>query len=466
MVQSIIEKLIFNHVGVEHPFVRTSKRFCPIEEIAQPEKLEKCFIQKDFIILPFKILGGLTVAKVQWIVPLKTYEEFATCSMFFYVIGDHDIITEPFDLLKHHAKRFIITCPVWYTETNYGHGEIWSMSRSFPQNKVRMGGVTDAFICAQLVHSHCLTICNGLTVALAMNRLGKYTKRKLTAELESLEPLALIAELDEKWVFIYIDLAANMPFVAEIPDIYALSGCDNDVVQFIKSRQSEVLNLSQAGFIVEYNSQACTVYANTIINTYPKPSLTKLKHVFETYAPFNLPKDHYIDCQAYMEIMGTCSNKQWAWWLKVGLDKCRLSFKDVLPAAFYVFNYGVERGKLRSSRMRTIWQNIIADKTARGERGLLNNWVRSYCIKFNMEPMGEFGALSRQIPAPPIAFFKDLQFKALAAVSPIYKHILTKSVTSYLLVLKHIQSLDDPNAFLAGTIVEDYFRQNPHLMHF
>jgi hypothetical protein len=335
----------------------------------------------------------------------------------------------------------------------------WTVNRNQPYRPVQLDHpLNDHFVFAQMVLNFCFTICNGVTIALAKHRLGIYSAKQLIQQLETIP--SLISPFTAVWETIYMNANTNMSMVADLPMSYAMPSGDFDVIDYLKERS----DTNYYGLLIAGPTHV--TYTTPLMQMCPKSNLNTLKRVAKMmcepeYIVTN-SENSYVDFAAIAEMIGTASKKQWVWWKQEFMHIFpNLKIWDVLPALFYIYRFGVENGRLRKSRIRFLWKlqldSLSPERRSIVSTALIENYSRH---RDNRE-------YERAIPPIPTPFLLDLQIPRsspcwrtvmqMETEFPVYRGIMAKRATRYLLVFKHISKNID---HVVGNLLTNYVWEN------
>lgn len=297
-----------------------------------------------------------------------------------------------------------------------------------------------------LLEGKCYTICNGLTLAIAMHRLGKM--KTLKAALINLFSHHRISDMYQRvppeWAMFYYGHQTHQ--TADFPSFYACMGpkfADPAVVQTLLtnpvsfSLPNSLAYPSQKVALTSHHSAMLPHINSSIYNTF---------------------KSKYV---GKVDIMGVltavcCNRRSWKWWLNnPSILESWLSTttnkNDIrtLRFCFLLYEHGSDNGKVVRNRLRHIWIHLI----------------HKMCI----------GHMQYIVDESPLMFVKDLHdirgsnsfrrdfFKILKGCDhPYYKHCLVPRIASRLLMIKHAFA-DDIYHHIKSIMIE-YLKNNKDVL--
>jgi hypothetical protein len=304
-------------------------------------------------------------------------------------------------------EHFTITTPVYVYHRNASY-RCYGVSNSSVNSLVLINPYED--LLSQLIDDGCYTVGTGLTLALAMHRLGFFSAQSMTR--------ALIRFMDgEPWYaelpLEYHDLYLNhlIPQIADHPYLYACTGPD-------------VAHIDVTSYLLRtYNVPShITQVITTTKHLYTTPFVAGLPHMTAQHmqlldfnSMFSVPESEEGDTMT-IDVMGLFQNvlrnkRTWKWWLRhqdTALDKILKSFECLddavtftLKRLFKLYRKGSNR------RVRHIWKGIFARVDTKTMQTWLHKYLMLRYIKTALKRHGVYLATC-WIPYPPIAFIKDL----------------------------------------------------------
>lgn len=374
-----IECPCINTVMVTHPFKRIPYDICPRDEIAAPYKLLAVAQTRPHSWDDIEI-NDFTYQRT-WIQMRTTYPSLSLkikslgfyCatrdpSMFTSMLDVDDTHESILEWLRMYAKMpAIMTTPLMSYRTKYQE-IIYYITNTFPQRIFVTGEHTD--LTEQMIEHNAYTICNGLTLAIGMQRLGFWTS----------EPFqAAFCEWLEDQESIYTDITPDIvdlvvqhpiPQICDHPYYYAVMGRSKAHIDVIKC-------LHNSYEIYEPFTQQQDVTTQVITNaTIQMMPYTPL-HIFD-YVTKNAVKDEdddepgestfKVDLGGLMAALFT-QKPMWNRWLKT-YKETLLLLRDQSDTAehfvyqcvrrsFVFYNKGSHVGRVYTSRIRKFWSHII-----------------------------------------------------------------------------------------------------------
>jgi hypothetical protein len=204
-----------------------------------------------------------------------------------------------------------------------------------------------------LVNGRCYSIGNGLTLALAMHRVGMFRGREFTESLfkflQQHDFDNLYQQVLTPWVSLYYGHPTQ--HVADFPWYYVCSGpqfADPSVLYMMLPAQTE-------GFpqIVRGNHIAMTSYRSAML-PYIAPNIwINIGNIYVGEP----------DIYGYMTAI-FCSRRVWKWWLQ----KQQQAFKrwlhfgflpNIMISTFLLYNKGSDNGNVTYSRIAAVWKQLL-----------------------------------------------------------------------------------------------------------
>ena len=396
---------ILNHVMLMRPEHVQSAAMCPREEVAAPSKILRRHEWLD--------VRAMQAFDSEL---LEAYAEIVSsdrCSCYLLAPEESLVLWKTvFDvpissahiknwLDSHWDKRFIVTYPIINKSYSYSHK---------PPYIFRLPDPTCMHIQTQL-HNKSYTICNGLTIALAMHRSGAWPGRVMKQiDLNSLPRLEAV-DIDTKWMPFYND---HILQICDFPTHYALcGGADLGVIAHLMRASGPAVQLQQQmlGSRIKYASYTATAFSSGKVN-------------WELYKM--LTSTASWPARSYLHTNGDTSEPDWfgfaracvgsrgfwrAWrqnarfrtdvLIKLNSSPSQKSVLNlVFPALFVLHEQGFHR-----ARVRELWKTCFAFFG----RDTVVPWLRAYITRHLVTEL-----MSEQFPRdvmrhtmPPVAFMKE-----------------------------------------------------------
>lgn len=427
-----------NNVMVAHPFKRVPADICPREEIAAPSKL-LALAQVTQDGWDAYDIEGIEYQRT-WIQMRVKYPSLSSKirALGFYGITRHvemfssllDKDTDIFTWLKEYAlKPCIITTPLLTYRTKYQE-VFYTVSNTFPQETVQIAPIPD--LTDQMLAANAYTICNGLTFALAMHRLGHWDHPTfllaLQQWLDATDPLysEITVELQP------LVVQHVIPQTCDHPYFYACMGKDKASIPVLACLREKYGVLEP--FHQQHNN-GISIVTNASLQMLPYTPL----HVFDHVNSYYYEEDDDDGPTTRMDLGGLLQalftqKGLWKRWMMTYEENLRTydsfgnddDFIDrCMKRIFMLYNKGSHVRKLCTSRMRQFWLQIMHVLDPNKVR--MTRWVHKYVvltyIKEELEKQGVHGVFwLPQIPIPfmvdMLAIYKDA-WKLFDACTPI-----------------------------------------------
>lgn len=391
------EIFLMNQIYVTHPTIRIPPRLCPRDEISHPNKII------DIIFMPQQRWRAIEInqrnvqyRRIEY--DKEFYDDIS--SSHLYVISEKLLIFEDArrvdthsseDMLsylsKHHSNMFVITCPVFrFFRNSQQLDTYYSIPVNVLNNQVfiEMGTILEL---RNLIDTQCYTVCNGLTIFLAMVRGGVWSPKEAGIALKkwvSMNNQQLFTDaddiFDELWQYLYT--IHPVPMIANFPAYYATMYPPVPCSFFTHLKIEDSIPLSQFIQDIDGNNVKC-LYASPITSMFPYFN----KSIFDYYNPKFLDHDtndenilfqtpfelDYEDLQQ-LDIEGFIigiirSRRAWKWWKQNGpvylrkiwdLNNSSHSFfNHFLQILFYLYDRPYKNIKYSKSRIRSIWNMAL-----------------------------------------------------------------------------------------------------------
>lgn len=423
-----------NHVMVTHPFKRIPHDICPREEIASPSKLlALCQVRQNGWD-PVTIHGE--EYHRAWIQMRIRYPSLSTkvSSMGFYgLASDQQMFTSVLEveddkneiitwLRNYGLSPFIITCPLFSYRTKYQE-VLYTLTNTFPQRVLHIAPMTD--LTTQMINSNAYTIGNGLTLAIAMHRLGFWadpTFSEALAQWLEEEELAYTNITPELQPLIVQHL---IPQVCDHPYFYACMGSQKASISVIETLRSKYA-LSEP--FIQQQSEEYRVLTSAALQALPYTPLHILDHVTKYAIPSgDDEEDESDDLMTFTSTRTDIGGLLHALFTKKGLWKRWLNtyheslvrYSDVadstedfidrtLKRTFMLYKKGSHHGKVYTSRIRTFWKQVMEVLDPKQTR--MQKWIHKYVIMEHinqeLEKQNVYGAF--WLPKVPVAFFVEM----------------------------------------------------------
>ena len=357
--QKQIEQCVLLDIDIIHPKHRHTLHLR--EEIAAPDKL-----------LHILESGRKPLdAGVHWhAFPEKKNNgdhSFRRCGL--YTMGGNDIFQNfhrmPFIawFTTHWHEPFMISAPVYEdnNDNNDDNNIMWSVSCSPPLRSINLTGMNREFAVATMQTNNSYTVCNGLTIALALHRAGRLSAADLLEALGKLR--GLVAPFNDLWTDLY--LFRNVPMIADIPEYYALRDSDLSVLQYLymtkRTHNGHFNNL----YLIENPIYA--IYTNPFSAIFPRLTAAKASWILRNFKwaaamPDNCKPDFY----GLFSGIVTGGGRLWRWWRSESANLLTESFQSQPQSRFLKFTlvpifhlYAATCDYRRRHRLVFTWRQVV-----------------------------------------------------------------------------------------------------------
>lgn len=468
-----------NQVYIQLPNHNVPHDICPRVEIASPDKL--LHVATDSF--PVAEWSNVTLYDHDFLYRYVNHPETHICydkeitiNGFYILTTDPDIffsIPQSCDdentvynwLLKWAHKYFMVTCPIIDGQ--------YSIANSNSNKLIPIVPTEDAI--HQLVIENCYTLCNGLTLLLALLRSQMLNDLLVINVLNRFfggNDDDWYAPIPEEYFNIYV--SNPMPQTSEFPFLYACMG-KQKVSQFVM----EYLN-------TQYDFRDRTIITGNVPRTrlyYTSFTSAALPHVSAKEAEFygmqhvipnvdsivSLVDNNYyhtIDLGGFLRNI-VATKGMWKWWRrnKSVMTKIIDAFETplmgttfILKRLFQLYN----ESKYPHSRIRAIWKDVCHDP----------NMMSSFLVKYMNALMNKMSrGTTVWLPEPPVSFLLDVatcfnipiirQFEQTTRVG-IFANIMRQRATARLLLVKEACK----NKWDAWDALKSYIKHNdPHVLY-
>lgn len=457
MVMKYQEFFVMNHVYVVHPGKRTPDRLCPRDEVAHPSKLASAVTS---VLRHWRsiVVNGHEMFYLRIEYDRQFYEDVSSSHMYVAVdprsgasvFSDaasvsRDSCTDMYNFLKkHHSSQFMATSPVFELKmTNPQAPNIYySIPVSDTQYPVYIvpGVVVEVH---DLINQRCYTVCNGLTLFLAMVRARAWDTRPALeairmwrSEMEGC--ISEAADTSGVWQGLYTD--HPIPMIADFPEYYATmyppAPCSfyrhvavEDSVplsQYIDDTDAPSDDSEATNAATDAATAGITcVYATPITSMFPYFNRSTFRYYNRTFGfsdqtptvfdtPYELEEgDHQLLDIEGMFVSILRSRRAWRWWKRFGHVYLRQAWAaegKTLGFSVYCYQvlfhlydtplYGIRYSR---AKVRAIWSMalVLFDTHPADMKVFMNILYVKNIIYENFN-------INRWHPMPPVAFMKDL----------------------------------------------------------
>lgn len=428
----ICEKNLLNTIYVLPQHVRYPSSYCPREEIADPAKLFRCV----YMVNSWDTVQLDDACFFRGWIPWRKQYNFdrnkeTVTSSGVYVFTRSTVMFQTLrELLetrvysKAHIAAwlhewwnevFLITSPIYVSEPG---GYAYSINNRYFVQRVPIVGTFDSS--RQLVMSHCYTMCNGLTLLIALHRLGIISASYVAFAVQQLKQHHpdFFQEVTEPWHEIYYGHFS--PHVADHPYIYACMGEKPASLEVIRACQAED---DYDSVLTQFGWGETRVYTSlpSAILTYFHRELWD-RFILHDMWPLLPPMDD--DDTLSIDLVGftqgiISSRRSWKWWLQnnqVILERLHsvLGGSQPLLEAWlnpicFLYKHAKSFPKrLCYRRLRSLWNMLLQTYDPNGQliSGIFHNDVFKHHIVHNMTSAGIL-IIQNYCPIP-FSFLKEL----------------------------------------------------------
>ena len=382
------EIFLMNHTYVNYPNQRIPTRLCHRDEIAHPNKILDIVFSRNQKWRKTKINEY----------PLRYKRiEYNHCFMenisssHFYVIGEDtgvfkdakkvrensvdDMITY---LCKHQNTLFVITSPVFQFDGEQGINRLlFSIPVSTNQAPFITTGTNIRI--RDLIEEQCYSICNGLTIFLAMVRSKKWNTQDALIAIYKWRKYYVDdnVEMSEIWQFLHT--SHPIPMIADFPMYYATMNPIVPVTFYKYLHADGTIPLSQFVDDTNQENEKC-YYASPITSMFPYLNRSIISYYNDKFScdtlsfmintPFSIEEEdyQYVDLEGLL-ISVLRSRRAWKWWKQNGvqyfkklweLNSGSYTFFDYcLKVLFYLYSMPYKKIQYPYWRIRAIWNTMM-----------------------------------------------------------------------------------------------------------
>lgn len=387
------EIFLMNHIYVSHPNRTIPPRLCPRDEIAHPSKIVDTVFTLYKRWRPIKINDHMIHYK-----RIEYDHEFFddVSSSHLYVLTDSpslfkdvknvrtDSAEDMFSYLqKYQSTLFLITTPIFiHRELQANVHYVMPVDAYQHPIFIQLGNTVEV---RELLDMECYTICNGMTIFLAMLRSRVWNIRDARIAMERWSTRYNIGDIqtqdmDPIWQFLYMN--HPVPMIAEFPMYYATMypNVPETFYKYLKEEEDTV-PLSQWIDGTNENQVKC-FYASPITSMYPYFNRSTFDYYNPNFkdtdypttvldTPFGLESEdsQQIDIEGFLIAM-VRSRRAWRWWRRNGCTYLRKVWEVIgdsytfshqfLYTLFYLYEMPYKNIKYPRSRVRAIWNLVLS----------------------------------------------------------------------------------------------------------
>lgn len=428
VVMNRIECPSINTVMVTHPFKRMPFDICPREEIAAPYKLLAVAQTRPQDWDEFEIHGH-SYMRV-WIQMRTPYPSVSRkvrshgfyCAtqdpaMFATLLDVEDTHDSMLDWLLRYAKTpAIITTPLFSYRTKY-QDVMYHISNTFPQRVFVNGEHTD--LTQQMLDHNAYTICNGLTLAIAMHRLGFWSSYAFQVAF-----MDWLREEDTIYTDITPDIQDllvqhTLPHICDHPYYYAVMGSCKANINVIKMLHSSYDVYEP---FMQLQDETVMVVTNATLQMMPYAPMDVFDYVTHHSLKDEELDDNNVavnktDLGGLMHALFTQKGiwKRWQTTYRSTLEymtsQCESHENFIYQCArrsFVLYSKGSHVGRVYTSRIRKFWGQLIevVDPTGVHMLKCVHKHIIHAYIHQELEKRGVFTQV--WLPKIPVAFLVEM----------------------------------------------------------
>lgn len=396
-------------------------------------------------------------------------------------------------LIKWASGFFGVSCPILQQQ---GKAGCYSISHKNASSIRQLRPAEN--LLPQLVAENCYVLCNGMTMLLALNRLGLICEEPMFCAL-----CTFLNEQSNPWVadmcdaYFQMYVSSSIPQIAEFPYIYACMGerkSGKKVIDLLLTHYSIDSAYPVITGVIPYrrvNYTSCTSAAFPYIRRCDFGT-------FDLHQNINAYRvgDMIDVANAYctMDIYGmiesiVATRSMYKWWslnakeimhdIISSFECSTIALSYVLKRLFFMYNK-VDTNHTKS-RIRKFWMEILKNKAGGVyTEHALYSWILKYIIVIDVH------GHTTWLPHPPVAFLWDminiLDIDIYGTDSPAvsfmtvitkferdqslplshFRSSLESRITKRLAILKRICSATNKSTWDA---MQAYYRRNPKLLY-
>lgn len=417
---------LINVVMITHPFKKIPLDICPREEIASPSKLLAVAQTRDLDWDETTIYGH-TFQRC-WLQSRYRYPSishklssvgFYCCAqdpaMFLSLLEVPDTMNGIHEWLKTYGKTMaVVTTPLMCYRTKYQE-IFYYLSNTSPQRTIVISPITD--IMHQMLNNNAYTICNGVTLAIAMHRLGFWSQSSLENALWvwGAEESTLYSEITPETQPLIVQHL--IPQVCDHPYFYACMGKMKAHISVVRCLHD--LFQVYEPFVQQHDAET-QIVTNAVLQMLPYIPM----HLFDYATKSKLDDEDadvdiehmYADVGGLMQALFTQKGiwKRWNEAYEETITRFQGTMSDeafidhCLRRSFLLYNKGCHAGRVCTSRVRRFWQQLISvlDPTHK----LILRWVHKYVFlcHISQELAKKNVHTGTWLPKIPMAFLVEL----------------------------------------------------------
>jgi hypothetical protein len=311
---------------------------------------------------------------------------------------------------------FCITTPVFHKE---GTSQFFSVVHKHHCKPLIINQRED--ILQQLISESCYAICNGMTLAIALHRLGVVTKQQICHDVsmyfDDIGTEVWYRHLPEEYNSLYI--RSTMPHIADFPHIYACMGAQKASTELMNILFYKYDMLQEQSIVTGISPNRCIYYTSRTASALPYVS-QRLRHVFDIEKLVCKDLTSVItndDTSLHApDLFGILSNVvasrgMTKWWRKGAgrriiesvielLDSKTVALTFILKRLFYLY----DQNNFPKSRIRSIWNGILCMRDVYSKEDI-HTWLQKYLI---VRDIKNTSGTKSWFPYPPVAFMWDI----------------------------------------------------------
>lgn len=374
-----IESPSINSIMVTHPYKRIPYDICPRDEIAAPSKLIAVAQKKDhewdeIIVHGHKYQRTWVQMRIPFpSVSLKIRSTGFYCAtqdprMFASILDVKDTQSSIFDWLCRYGKTMaLITSPQYSYKTKYQE-IFYYISNTFPQQTHHCGELTD--LTQQMIENNAYTLCNGLTLAIAMQRLGFFSAAAFVYAFNDWMSMQESIYTDITPDIQILVVQHMIPHICDHPYFYAVMGrCKADL------RVIQALHASYETYepFVQQQDDTCQIITSASLQMLPYTPL----HIFDYVTQHAIREEEDNDVES-TDIKTDLGGLMSALFTQSGIwRRWRKNYKETLTflrnkssttedfvnhcirRSFTLYHKGSQVGDVYTNRIRKFWLQLI-----------------------------------------------------------------------------------------------------------
>jgi hypothetical protein len=449
---------VFNQTYMMPLSERRDPRFLPREEIADPRKIYR--------VLYYPCTWDLfqyneSVLYRSWIPWRRSWnsKEHTVQSTGVYVLSEHpSMFSSMRELLKGPMSRarlvtwldewwstpWMISSPLFSQQLPEGvHATCFVVNNRYPVQRIPILSTVGMDVVSQMIAGQAYTMCNGLTLVLALHRLELFPKTVLRDALTHLLEKHhgdLFQPVSSTWEAIYY--SHPTPHVADLPWLYSLMGtrpCHPTISRLFQPDDDSSFVIGNAFHGAYFSHHTVTL-----------PTLHVVQHPHtELQGEWLIPSLDLDEADSFVPdipgfVLGiTRTRANWQWWCQHhpeylhGIAEHFASAEDCLESLlrpvlhFYVHAKDFQP-RLCFSKLKHLWRHIlnILDPEGHMIGPLINRWMIKRVVIAHLRSKGHH--VVHWLPSIPYFFLQDVFERCTGSLSlGLYEQCSHRVYTHY-----------------------------------